>query len=123
MVPNSDLLAADRPTMTSLWPTNLSCSAVNLKVKTSRSKTFIELPTAGPIACLPEKLKSSYIYLNNSEGKKLYDSTLVEHTPNNINFMGMIPARSWAFFYYLFYQLCVLDQVPHGGVTELIFLL
>ena len=123
MVPNSDLLAADRPTMTSLWPTNLSCSAVNLKVKTSRSKTFIELPTADWVHSL-FPWKSSSIYLNNSEEKKLYDSTLVEQTPNNRIFIGMITATSWAFFSILYPISCAylvrsLMEVPRYWFSHL----
>ena len=36
---------------------------------------------------------------------------------------GLITAGSWAFFlFYLSYQKGVLNQVPHGGATLLIFL-
>ena len=36
--------------------------------------------------------------------------------------MSLIPAGSWAFFSSLSFQKCVLNQVPRGRATLLIFL-
>ena len=49
--------------------------------------------------------------------------TSVEHTPRDRVVVGSNPAGCWAFFFSsLSYQECVLNQVPHGGATLLIYL-
>ena len=47
---------------------------------------------------------------------------VVAHWSMDREVLGSIPARSWAFFSSLSYQKCVLNQVPRGGATLLIFL-
>ena len=47
---------------------------------------------------------------------------VVVHRTSDQKVLGSIPAGSWAFFSSLSYQKCVLNQVPHGGASLLIFL-
>ena len=47
---------------------------------------------------------------------------VVTHRTTDREVLGLIPTGSWAFFSILSYQQCVLNQVPHGGATLLIFL-
>ena len=47
---------------------------------------------------------------------------VVAHQTMNREVQGLIPAGSWVFFFAISYQKCVLNQVPGGGATLLIFL-
>ena len=47
---------------------------------------------------------------------------LVAHWTTDREVPGSIPAESWAFFSSLSCHKCVLNQVPRGGATLLIFI-
>ena len=47
---------------------------------------------------------------------------VVAHRTTDREVPGSIPTGSWAFFSSLSYQKCVLNQVPRGGASLLIFL-
>ena len=47
---------------------------------------------------------------------------VVAHRTSDQDVPGSIHAGSWAFFSSLSYQMSVLNQVPHGGAAQLIFL-
>ena len=49
-------------------------------------------------------------------------STAVEHTPHDREVVGMNSDGTWAILSSLSHQKCVLNQVPHGDASVVIFL-